>query len=138
VPLKTGPIIQGHPHVSIQVSSDGKTGKVFLAMIDTGFSGFVSVPSAAARVLGLDARATARYTMADGRSSEPFPLAEGFACIEGEHYVNGLISVSENATTVIGMNFLRRTGKALILGSGGVVIMSESDLMAALRAATSD
>jgi len=124
--------------VSIQVSGDGRTGKVFLAMIDTGFSGFVSLPSAAAESLGLDARATARYTMADGRSSEPFPLAEGFACIEGENYVNGLISISANTAAVVGMNFLRRTGKALILGSGGVVIMNENDLMAALRGATSD
>lgn len=107
-------------------------------MIDTGFSGFVSVPAATAQILGLEAHTYARYTLANGKSTEAVPLAEGFASLEEEHYVNGLISISENSPVVVGMSFLKRAGKALILISGGVILMDEKELMTALKAAGSE
>lgn len=137
MPPKTGPLLRGHPYINIQVSADKKSVQFFLAMIDTGFSGFVSVPAATAEGLRLKAHAHARYTLANGRSTDPVPLAEGYACAEGDAYVKGLISLSENASAVVGMNFLRRTGNALILFSTGVVLMDEQELHAALRGASS-
>lgn len=133
MPFKSGPLRRGHPYVNISVSADGKTGQVFEALIDTGFSGFVSLPSMAAGVLGLRTHATARYALANGRVSDPVPLAYGHACLEGETYVRGLISVSEHSTPVIGMEFLSSGGKALIVGSGGVVIMDEKDLTESMK-----
>jgi hypothetical protein len=50
-------------------------------------------------------------------------------CFEGENYVRGLISVSLYSTPVIGMEFLSFGGKALIWGSGGMVLMEENDLV---------
>jgi len=135
VSIKSGPIKLGHPYVNVTVSADQKTGQTYEAMIDTGFSGFVSLPIMAASLLGLKAHATAKYTLANGKLSDPVPLAYGFACLEGERYVRGLISISENISTVVGMEFLAKGGKALILGSGGVVIMDEKELLQGLELA---
>lgn len=61
------------------------------------------------------------------------PLAYGHSCLEGENYVRGLLSVSEHSTLVIGLEFLRSGGKAFILGSGGVVIMDEKEVIESMR-----
>jgi predicted aspartyl protease len=106
---------------------------VYEALIDTGFSGFVSLPSMATSMLGLRTHTTARYVLANGKVSEPVPIAYGYACLEGESYIRGLISVAEHSTPVIGMEFLSSGGKALILGSGGVVIMDEKDLTESMK-----
>lgn len=49
--------------------------------------------------------------------------------------VRGLISISENISTIVGMEFLAKGGKALILGSGGVVIIDEKELLQGLELA---
>jgi predicted aspartyl protease len=133
VPAKSGSLISGHPHVEILVSSDGKSSKKYVALIDTGYSGFVSLPVIASSLLGLKAHTTARYILANGKISDPVPLAYGHACLEGDKFVEGLIAISENTSTIVGMDFLRRGGKALILASEGVVIINEFELMEILK-----
>jgi predicted aspartyl protease len=132
VPVKAGQIIKGHPHVDVLVSPDGIAGSKFSALIDTGFSGFLSVPVITASLLGLKTHATARYTLANGKLSDPIPLAYGYACLEGDQFVQGLISLSEHTSTVVGVDFLFRCGKALLLSSRGVVILSEAEIVGAM------
>ena len=135
MPPKSGPIKQGHPYINVRVSADGKLAETYEALIDTGYSGFVSVPVTTASILGLQAHTTARYTLANGRLSDPVPLAYGFASLEGEGYLRGLIAISENTSVVVGMSFFTRSGKALILGSGGVVVMDEKEFVESVRVA---
>lgn len=58
----------------------------------------------------------------------PFPLARAFACIPGDDFVPGLISISEESTAVlVGVEFLRSCRKGLMVFSNGVVIVDEGE-----------
>lgn len=135
--VSTGSVRGGHPYIDILVSPDGKTSHKQTALIDTGFSGFISIPVAAASLLGLKAHATTRYTLANGKVSDPVPLAYGYAGVEGDPLVQGLFSISEHASTVIGMDFLMRCGKVLVLSATGVIVMDWKEFNAALEQAAS-
>lgn len=93
-----------------------------------GGEGFVSPSFMAASPPGLGTHTTARDALANGKLGGPIPLAYGHAGLKGENYVCGLIPDSEHSTPEMGMEFLSSGGKALILGSGGV-LMNEKDLV---------
>jgi len=133
MPARGGTIRAGHPWVEISVSSDGKTGTTYPALIDTGFSGFVSLPIVAASLLGLRAHTTSHYTLANGKQSEPISHAHGFAGVVGDPYVKGLIAFSQNIATVVGVDFLTRCGHMLLLSSKGVVLLNEKEIEETLR-----
>jgi hypothetical protein len=87
-----------------------------------------------AKVMGLKAHATALYTLANGKISDPVPLAHGYACLEEDRLVQGLFSISEHhASTVAGMDFLVRCGKVLIIAPNGVVTMNAAEFEACLK-----
>jgi predicted aspartyl protease len=115
------------------ISPDGKKSAKQTALVDTGFSGFVSIPAASASLMSLKAHATTLYTLANGKTSEPVPLAHGYACLEGDTFVQGLFSISEHTSTVVGMDFLVRCGQVLIVGPAGIVMMNADELKAALE-----
>jgi len=120
----------------VLISLDGKSGTKFTALVDTGFSGFLSVPVMTGSLLGLKAHTTARYELADGKTSDPFPLAYGHACLDDDPpFVQGLITLSAHTSTVVGIDFLVRCGKVMLLSSKGIVMVSEADVLAALKAA---
>jgi predicted aspartyl protease len=138
VAYKSGKIIDGHGYVDILVSPDGKVpGQKYSALVDTGFSGFISLPIIAATLLGLKAHTTARYQLANGKLSEPVPLAYAFGCLDGDSFVQGLVCLSEYSSAVIGVDFLQRSGKVVFLGSKniGIGMVDEADLLAAVKAA---
>ena len=137
MPVRTGSIRSGHPYIDILVSSDGKASQKHTALVDTGFSGFISIPAVAANHLGLEAHATTCYTLANGKVSDPVPLAFGYACVEGDSLVQGLFSISEHTSTVVGMNFLMRCGKVLVISATGVIVMNWDEFNAALDQAAS-
>ncbi len=130
---KAGIVVNGHPYIDILISPDGKKSAKQTALVDTGFSGFVSIPAASASLMGLKAHATTLYTLANGRISEPVPLAHGYACLEGDSFVQGLFSISEHTSTVVGMDFLIRCGKVLLVGSVGIMMMNADELKAGLE-----
>lgn len=115
------------------VSPDGKKSAKQTALVDTGFSGFISIPIESAKLMGLKAHATALYTLANGKTSDPVPLVHGYACLEGDVFVQGLFSISEHASTVAGMDFLVRCGKVLVIAPNGIVTMNEAEFEACLK-----
>jgi predicted aspartyl protease len=130
---RAGSVVNGHPYIDILISPDGKKSAKQTALVDTGFSGFVSIPTASASLMGLKAHATTFYTLANGKNSEPVPLAHGYACLEGDPFVQGLFSISEHTSTVVGMDFLIRCRKALVVGPMGIVMVNADDLKAVLE-----
>jgi hypothetical protein len=138
MPPRGGLIRGGHPFVEIAVSSDGKTGTNYHALIDTGYSGFVSLPIVAASLLGLKAHTTSHYTLANGKQSEPIPHGHGFACVVGDPYVKGLIAFSQNVAAVVGVDFLTRCGHILMMSSTGVILLNEKEIEEALRKMAKD
>jgi predicted aspartyl protease len=135
MPTRAGTIKFGHPFVEITVSVDGKTGTKYEALIDTGYGGFVSLPIVAASTLGLRAHTTTRYTLANGKQSGPVPLAHGYACIEGDPFVKGLVAFSENSFPAVGMEFLTQCGHLLLLSSTGIALANEKEVLAAINEA---
>ena len=133
MPVRVGSLVNGHPYIEILVSPDGKKSAKQTALIDTGFSGFISIPIESAKLMGLKAHATALYTLANGKTSNPVPLAHGYACLEGDPFVQGLFSISEHASTVVGMDFLIRCGKVLVIAPNGIVTMDASEFEASLK-----
>ncbi len=133
MPAKAGTVRNGHPFVEVSVSVDGKTGTKYTALIDTGYSGFLCIPLMAASLLGLRAHTTVHYTLANGKRSDPIPHGYGYAGLVGDPYVRGLIAFSENATAIVGIDFLTRCGHMLILSSKGILLLSEAELQDILK-----
>lgn len=104
MPVKVGSLVNGHPYIEILVSPDGKKSAKQTALVDTGFSGFISIPIESAKLMVLKAPAAALYTLANGKTSDAVPLAHGYACLEGDPFVHGLFSISEHASTVTGFS----------------------------------
>lgn len=125
--VKTGYLDNaGHPHIKIRVwGLSDKFGQEFEAMIDTGFSGYLSLPLVRAFPLALTLFGTTQYELADG-SMSPKLLAHGSIDHEGE-ITSGLIALESNANCgpLVGMEFLRQSKKMLLLGKGGVVLLDE-------------
>jgi predicted aspartyl protease len=128
MPAKGGTIKFGHPFVNITVSGDGKAGSKYEALIDTGYSGFVSLPVMAASLLGLRAHTTTHYNLANGEQSDAIPLAHGYACVEGDPYVKGLIAFSGNTFPAVGVEFLTQCGHLLLMSSKGIVLLNEKEV----------
>ena len=125
--LKTGYLDEaGHPHIKIRVwGLSVEFAQEFEAMIDTGFSGYLSLPLVKAFPLALTLFGTTQYELADG-SMSPKLLAHGSIDHEGE-ITSGLIALESNANCgpLVGMEFLRQSKKMLLLGKGGVVLLDE-------------
>jgi predicted aspartyl protease len=135
---RDGIIRRGHPFVEITVSADGKTGSKYTALIDTGYSGFVSIPLMAATLLGLKAQTTVCYELANGKQSEPIPHALGYACVEGDPFVQGLIAFSGNTSAIVGVDFLTRCGHILLMSSKGITLLNEKEMEEVLREAAKE
>jgi predicted aspartyl protease len=119
----------GRPTIGVRLSTDKQLQFRFDAIVDTGFSGFVQVGGQARLTVGLLYHQESTLTeVADGRPCPTF-LADGFVCIEGAPFVSGLISVMEGYQGVLlGVQFLRQCGMAMVFGSCGVTFISESDI----------
>lgn len=104
----------GHPIISIEVYGFSKEiTQKFDAMLDTGFSGFLSLPLVYALKVGLILSSTASFTLADG-STDHTLLCFGGIKINGDDQI-GLISISKGNDVLLGMEFLRKFKKKLNL-----------------------
>ena len=135
MPFRHGFLSGGHPFVKIIVSADGTNrSEPFPALIDTGYSDFVSVSLILATQLGLKPHTTTRYELADGRLTEPVPVALGYAGIEGDKLVGGLISISRANAALVGVKFLQLCRKGLVILGGQVMFLPEDELEALAKA----
>jgi len=131
MPARYGHLDRGHPYVKIVISVDGVTRSApIVALIDTGFSDFISLPLIQATQIGLKPHTTTRYMLANGKPTEPIPVATGFACIEGDTLVMGLISISELSSPLVGVAFLQACRKGLMIVAGTVIFLPEDEIEA--------
>lgn len=104
----------GHPIIPIKVYGFSKEiMQKFDAILDTGFSGFLSLPLVYAFKVGLILASTASFTLADG-STDHCLLCFGGIKLNGEEQI-GLISISKGDDVLLGMEFLRKFKKKLHL-----------------------
>jgi clan AA aspartic protease len=124
----TGFFIENSPAINIKITGNVASEIVEVqAIIDTGFTGFVSMPVTMALPLGLKPSSTALITLADG-GSQPKLVAEGTATIE-DASKTGLIILEESSSEVlIGMDFLRTFRIMLIVAQETVLLVDQDQL----------
>lgn len=104
----------GQPIIPIEVYGFSKeVTQKFDAMLDTGFSGFLSLPLVHALKVGLILASTASFTLADG-STDHTLLCYGGIRLDDDVQV-GLVSISKGNDVLLGMEFLRKFKKKLSL-----------------------
>ena len=107
----------GSPVVTISIPSANEASppvRVFDAVIDTGFTGFLQMPTQEANGLGIVARTSGDVEYADGRI-RAVPLAWARVAL-GEATEEGFIHLHDATTEVtVGLEFLRTFRKALVL-----------------------
>ena len=104
-------------------------------MIDTGFTGFLSIPLTAAFPLALTLLGTTNYELADG-SVSPKLLGVGTIELEDETATGTVVLESASTGLLVGMEFLAKLNKSLILSKNGVWLVDEAALAAAASPAT--
>jgi predicted aspartyl protease len=121
----------GNPCVKIKIAGVySKTGNEseYDAIIDTGFSGFISMPLIQAFPLGLPLHGTTSVTLADGQEQYKL-LAGGRLCVGNrKNFEFGLVILEQTSTDIlVGMDFLRTFKLALFVTQLGVSLLDEDD-----------
>ena len=124
----------GNPTIKISVYGiANEFAQEFEAIIDTGYTGFLSLPLVSAFPLGLTLCGTTSITFGDG-SSQVRLTTVGRIKIEDEEH-GGVIVLEPNGNQpLVGMDFLRRFKKALFI-SKDVINLVDEDALAALTKA---
>jgi clan AA aspartic protease len=91
-------------------------------MLDTGFSGFLTLPLQTALPLGLILLSTAEYVLADNTKQLNL-LCHGSIGFDSEN-VSGLIAISPG-DPLLGMEFLRKSGLHLSLDAANSAFLLE-------------
>jgi len=107
----------------------------FDAIIDTGFTGFLSIPLVEAIRLGLVLHGTTSLTLADGSTSYRL-TARAKITIQGEEKIGVAVIEWSSTEVLLGMAFLRQFSKLLYVSQGIVIIEDEPAPVAPTSAAS--
>ncbi|MGH9520243.1 MAG: hypothetical protein ACRD2D_11365, partial [Terriglobales bacterium] len=115
----------GSPALKIRVRGPFGEGAEFDAIIDTGFTGFISMPLLQALPLGLMLYGTTSVELADGSQATKI-TAKGMADVSAEQEIGVILLEPSSNEVLIGMAFLRLFKRALFLTSGLVYLVDEN------------
>jgi predicted aspartyl protease len=115
----------GSPALKVTVKGPFGQGVEFEGILDTGFTGFISMPLLSALPLGLILYGTVSVELADGSKSVKL-TARGIAVMEGESEVGVVVLEPNSSEVLIGMAFLRLFKRALLLSQNKVYLVDES------------
>ena len=109
----------------------------FDAIVDTGFTGFLSMPMVDAFPLGLVLAGTTTTVLADGSLSNKL-VALGTAAVGSEQQRGSILlnMGSGPSDILIGMEFLRVFQKTLIVTGGGVALIDNAEIADVIQRAT--
>jgi predicted aspartyl protease len=134
----------GHPMLSVRVAGTNSALALDVeAMIDTGFSGFLMLPTAETRPLGLVTRGASDFTLADG-TVVTYALAKGSVTVlvasssmgqedssspnripwEPDAVEGRIVLGGEEA--LLGMDFIRSLAKWLVVGKSVLLVDDEA------------
>lgn len=102
---------------ALRVSAYGvvpQAAQEFDAIVDTGFTGFISMPLVRAFPLALVLSGITSVVLADG-SVSPMLIAIGVARVAGETQSGLILLDATSSEVLLGMDFLRRFRKALLV-----------------------
>lgn len=115
----------GSPALKIRISGPFGSGVDFDAILDTGFSGFISMPLIRALPLGLMLYGTTSVELADGSKATKL-TAKGKATVEGESRVGVVVLEPSSNELLLGMMFLRLFQRAAFVAQDVVVLIDET------------
>lgn len=121
----------GSPVIKIAVYGIFEQAKQeFEAIVDTGFSGFLSMPIVQAFPLGLVLAGTTTTILADG--SQSFKLTALGKVVVGNQTEVGLILLNTGSSDILlGMEFLKIFRKTLMISAGGFALLDNEELQKA-------
>jgi len=102
----------GCPIIEIEVNGPFGAPQKFTAMVDTGFSGYLSLPMLKAFPLGLILQGTMGITLADGTTHARL-TARGMIKFDGKEEVGLVLLEWQNTDILLGMDFLAKFGKQM-------------------------
>lgn len=98
----------------------------FEATVDTGFSGFLSMPLLQAFPIGLVLKGTMALQYADGSASDKL-IALGEVSVGNELEINVIILHEKSNTVLVGMEFLQVFRKRLIVSTESKTVLLEDE-----------
>ncbi len=123
----------GSPALKATISGPFTDGLEYEGIIDTGFTGFLSIPIIEGIRLGLVLHGTTKVSFADG--SDNYRLtARAMVEVHGNKKVGVAILEPSSNEILIGMDFLRLFKRALFVSHDLVTLVNEDDLMKAIAA----
>lgn len=126
VPLWTGFFDKtGSPALKVRIRGPFGKGVEFDAILDTGFTGFISMPLLKALPLGLMLYGTVSIELADGSKATKL-TAKGLAEVEGEEEVGVVVLEPTSNDVLLGMAFLRLFGRGLFLSRAFIYLVDEN------------
>jgi predicted aspartyl protease len=123
----------GSPTVEISVSGPLTNPTAFTAIMDTGFTGFLLLPILQAFPVGLILQGTVPISLADG-STQTKLTCLGMLHFDGETQTGLIIIEPQNADVLLGMDFLRKFNRQLIVDApNGIVKFERSEKLFPFR-----
>ena len=101
------------PEIEIEVSGTSENAKKVIALVDSGFNGFLTLPYQVAFPLGLILKGMQLNTLADGSSSSVF-VCLGEVCVDGK-CIQTTIDIQPANIILLGTKLLKELGKTFIL-----------------------
>lgn len=127
----TGSLNQaGCPTISIEVTGAiPGSSKSIVALVDTGFTGFLSLPILEAFPIGLILHGTTSVILADGTRHSKFTCL-GVVSYGGENKAGVVIIEPSSDEAIVGMDFLKKFRLTLLTDpDSGTVALFDSDLI---------
>ena len=129
----------GSPALKVTISGPFTEGLEYEAVIDTGFTGFLSIPIIEGIRLGLVLHGTTKVSFADG--SDNYRLtAKAMVEVHDDNNIGVAILEPNSNEILVGMDFLRLFKRALYVSHDLVALVDEDELaktVAASKAAKS-
>jgi len=107
----------GDPWLEIEISGPFSNPSKTQCLIDTGFTGFLSMPFLSAFPLGLILTGTMNIVFANG-DIQPRLTCLGKAIFDGQTNVGVIVLEPQGNQVLLGMNFLRKFGMRLNVDPG--------------------
>lgn len=121
----------GNATVQIRVSGNGGE-KDYIAIVDTGFSGFIAMPQIEMVPLGLATEQAAATVMLGNGDIIYNLVATGAATISGRKESGSILLDETTNDVLVGMAFLRRFDLALILTDSAVILHDRAETLEAV------